>query len=120
MQDVVALQRRVWDLQEENRHLRELIAPRLEFPSEWRLAKSMAVILSTLYTRRGPVHSDLLRAALYGFGQEREDITLTVLVLRLRRRLAETAPQVVVLNHHGVGYYLPEESRAVIAEALAR
>lgn len=118
--DVVALRERCEILEEENRQLRELLAPRIEWPPEWKLSRSMRTILSALYARQGFVSSEALLQALYGSDEDlRHENIVKIFVSKMRRRLTlALGIDHTIHTVWGSGYCLTPEARAAIAEVL--
>jgi hypothetical protein len=97
-----ALLDRIAELEEENRQLREQLAPTLELPAHWRLGPQVATLLRTL-VRCAPCSAspERIAAALAPTTAEREwpsHQCILVLVTHLRRALARHAPGVRISN----------------------
>lgn len=104
-------------LEEEIRQLRELLAPRIEWPKEWKLQESPKRMLDALWRAKGRmVPFDALWAAA---GDRRRVETWTrslisVQIMHIRKRI----PGLTIKNDCGMGYYLTDNDIRILSDAL--
>ena len=115
--EVRALRERIAILEEENRQLRDLLAPDFAFPVHWGLSVQQTAFLGALYARSGPVSYDALRAAVLGGVSEAKcESFISVLGYKTRKRVRPHGVEIRTIWAHG--FALTAESRGVIAAAL--
>lgn len=111
------LLRRIRDLEEENRWLRERIAPSDMLPMHWGLSKAQTRLVVAVAQAPGCLKKDTVRLALGQIDRDVSDKVLEVQLVYARRLMA--AVGVEILTVHGVGLTMSPESRAIVREALA-
>ena len=117
--DLRRLQDRIEELEEEVRQLRELLAPSLGFPRDFRLTPIEEKILSAIYARAPAVVAhERIRAAVYPDPDTApETNVIDVRVSSIRRKLKPYG--VEIKNRWGEGLYLDRASAAILAGLLA-
>lgn len=110
-------QERIANLEEIVRQQRAAFAPKLAFPSAWKLTARESAILSALYVGRGThVMAEALILWVEGVESLAIDVVARGWVAQLRARVETLG--VVIDVAHGKGYRLAHEGRAVIAAAI--
>lgn len=108
-------------LREENRQLREALAPRIVVPRSWRL-KTMEERLLRALRSAGPNALCEMRAlhALYGEREETPDRgALYALICHLRRKLGEARTGIQIETLRDRGWRMTPESCAMFDAAVA-
>ena len=101
----------------EVRYLKDLLLPP---PPQWinrlwGLTKTQSQILLTIY--REDVTNDRLMYVMYPSGEEPSD-PMNVLRAQLSRMRDRLPPEVVIINYHGVGYGMAQDSREYLAKMM--
>lgn len=116
--EVRALRERLAILEEENRQLRDLLAPSFTFPAHWDLSVQQTAFLATLYGRDGGVSYDALRAAVIGGVSDAKcESYISAIACKVRKKVRPHG--VIIRTLWAFGFALPAESRHVIAAALS-
>ena len=118
--DLRRLRDRIEELEEEVRQLRDLLAPSLGFPRDFRLTPIEEKILSAIYARAPAVVAhECIRAAVYPDPDAApETNVIDVRVSSIRKKLRPYG--VEIKNRWGEGLYLDRASAAIIAGLLER
>lgn len=116
--DLRRAQDRIEELEEEVRQLRDLLAPSLGFPRDFRLTPIEEKILSAIYARAPAVVAhERIRAAVYPDPDTApETNVIDVRVSSIRRKLKPYG--IEIKNRWGEGLYLDRASAAIIAGLL--
>jgi DNA-binding response OmpR family regulator len=113
------LRDRLDELEEENRQLKEMLAPSgIVFPADWRLTEAERRVLAGFL--RGPDGYLSHRAivSVYVKFRDRGDTHYTsVIICKMHHKLKPHGIEFV--NRHGHGYQLTPASRVLIRKALA-
>ena len=100
------------------RELREALGTGLRWPAEWKLSPRENALLGVLVSRE-IVSRDAVMYALYGDDPDPpSEQVLSVLVYRLRRKLASRGFSIVTRRGHGLA--VPAEQRARLRQAAVR
>lgn len=117
MSEQAALRDKIDELTEENRQLKEAIAPKLDFPIAWRLRPAESAMLACLYSSpTGFRRHEALRAA--SATTSMDDKIVHVRVSHIRKKL--TPLGIEIRGVWSQGYELLPASRAIIKEALSQ
>lgn len=114
--ELLDLRDRVYELEEEVRQLRKLLAGEARFPIEWKLQPGEAKLLSSLAAAPQGYRS---REALCRIISKLDDPQLTLVAVRisnLRRKLKPLGISILTRSHDG--YELPPASRRALSALL--
>jgi len=108
-------------LREENRQLREALAPRVTLPREWRLTKYEERLIRAIRAV-GPnvLHQERVMLALYGMADDApETKSLETMLCKIRRKLREAGAEVTIETVWARGWRMTPESCAAYDAAVA-
>lgn len=117
MDALTTLRERCETLIEENRQLREVLAPAKVFPLEWGLRPAHARILNCFLASPNGVRTKGQLEAVACRGDTESENALKVHIAGLRRRLEPLGVEIKV--RYSVGYELPQASREILLRAMA-
>lgn len=112
------LRERVEELEEEVRQLRDILAPRCEFPEEWRLTRSEAAMLAIFAGSVSVVtKSTIALARVQAWKSDGYSSNLpAVIICNLRKKLRNTPVQ--ILTVWGIGWQTTPEGREYLRKFL--
>jgi DNA-binding response OmpR family regulator len=109
---------RIEELEEENRQLRELLAPKLTFPVELALSRKQNTLLAMLFrTSPNTVKNDRIFTVFWGDAlAPPSEHAVKMQIFALRKKLRDC--NIVIQTNYGEGYFLTKESKILLAEML--
>jgi hypothetical protein len=109
---------RIDELEEENRQLKEMLAPSgIDFPIDWRLTEAERRLLAAFYARPDGYLPHRAIVAVYVKYRDRGDAHYTsVIICKLHHKLKPIG--IELFNRHGHGYQLTAASRELIRKAV--
>lgn len=110
------LRQQITTLEEENRKLREALAPTATLPRAWGLTPAQTRLVVALARADGILSRIRIRYAVGCFDREPTDKTLEVHISRARAKLRPFG--IEIRAFYGVGLMLSPQGRATVKEAL--
>lgn len=117
MADIQSLTKKLAELHEENRQLKELLYGSFRIPWEWGLSPSQATILRCLLAQP-EVPYEVIENAIYAGRTKPKDFKSVTRVHMRNLRLRLEPLNIEIKNRSGFGYYLEPSVRADLKKNL--
>lgn len=107
---------RIEELEEENRHLREVIVPTDHLPRAWRLTPAQTRLVVALARADGVLSRIRIGYAVGCYDRDPSDKTLAVHIARARSKLRPFRIEIQAIK--GIGLLISADGRAIVLRAL--